>query len=97
MASLGGEATTILDAASAVPRDGFWMAGVIRGPQDNAEVMQSIDLTRENGLVASICKLHHLCQWGYQAGLCIGSMILWSFPLLGIGLIMCDWYDIFTT
>ena len=59
MASSGGVATTILDAAGTVPRDGFGVAGVIRGPQDSAQVVNSIQHTDANYVVAWICKWHH--------------------------------------
>ena len=59
MASSGGVATTILDAAGTVARDGFGLAGVIRGPQDSAQVVNSIQHTNADYLVPRICKWHH--------------------------------------
>ena len=59
MASSGGVATTILDAAGTVPRDGVWVAGVIRGPQDSAQAVSSIQHTNVDYLVPWICEWHH--------------------------------------
>ena len=59
MASSGGVATTILDAAGTVPRDGFGVAGVIHGPQDSAQVVSSIQHTNADYVVARICEWHH--------------------------------------
>ena len=58
MASSGGVATTILDAAGTVPRDGFGVAGVIPKPQDNVQVVHTIQFTNLGYLVAWICKWH---------------------------------------
>jgi len=59
MASSGGVATTILDAAGTVARDGFGLAGVIGGPQDSVQVVNSIQHTNADYLVPWICELHH--------------------------------------